>query len=119
MLVALTNSDETNMVACQVAHTLFSTPTRVARVRAADYLAHPRLFDRDNMAVDVLISPERLVPTHIQRMIEIPGALEELAFADARAQMVGMRAFFVGSLVGHELRTLPVNLPAASDDRGT
>src|SRR5690625_2405280 len=64
MLVALTNSDETNMVACQVAHTLFSTPTRVARVRAADYLAHPRLFDRDNMAVDVLISPERLVTKH-------------------------------------------------------
>src|SRR5690625_7535328 len=104
MLVALTNSDETNMVACQVAHTLFSTPTRVARVRAADYLAHPRLFDRDNMAVDVLISPERLVTKHIQQLIAFPGALQVLDFADGRARIVGMRAFFDRTLARHGRR---------------
>lgn len=117
MLVALTNSDETNMVACQVAHTLFSTPTKVARVRAGNYLAHPQLFDRDNTPIDVLISPERLVTKHIQRLIEFPGALQVLDFADGRAQMVGMRAFFDGPLVGHELRMLREKLPAGVDAR--
>src|SRR6056297_234809 len=48
LLIALTNSDETNMIACQVAYSLFNTPTKVARVRAADYLAHPELFKREH-----------------------------------------------------------------------
>jgi trk system potassium uptake protein len=63
LLIALTNSDETNMVACQVAYSLFNTPTKVARVRAADYLAHPELFNREHTPIDVLISPEGWSPT--------------------------------------------------------
>jgi trk system potassium uptake protein len=62
LLIALTNSDETNMVACQVAYSLFNTPTKVARVRAADYLAHPELFKREHAPIDVLISPEGWLP---------------------------------------------------------
>ncbi len=117
LLIALTNSDETNMVACQVAYSLFNTPTKVARVRAADYLAHPELFDREHAPIDVLISPEGLVTDHIQRLIEYPGALQVLDFADGRAQLVGTRAFYDGPLVGHELRELREKLPDSVDAR--
>jgi len=117
LLIALTNSDETNMVACQVAYSLFNTPTKVARVRAADYLAYPELFNREHAPIDVLISPEGLVTDHIQRLIEYPGALQVLDFADGRAQMVGTRAFYDGPLVGHELRELREKLPDSVDAR--
>ena len=117
LLIALTNSDETNMVACQVAYSLFNTPTKVARVRAADYLAHPELFKREHTPIDVLISPEKLVTDHIQRLIEYPGALQVLDFAEGRAQLVATRAFHDGPLVGRELRSLKDKLPAGVDAR--
>jgi trk system potassium uptake protein TrkA len=117
LLIALTNSDETNMVACQVAYSLFRTPTKVARVRAADYLAHPELFNRENTPIDVLISPEKLVTDHVQRLIEYPGALQVLDFANGRAQLVATRAFHDGPLVGHELRALREKLPNNVDAR--
>ncbi len=117
LLIALTNSDETNMVACQVAYSLFNTPTKVARVRAADYLAHPELFKREHAPIDVLISPEGLVTDHIQHLIEYPGALQVLDFADGRARLVGTRAFYDGPLVGHELRELREKLPDSVDAR--
>ncbi|MFN2334284.1 MAG: NAD-binding protein, partial [Wenzhouxiangellaceae bacterium] len=106
LLIALTNSDETNMVACQVAYSLFNTPTKVARVRAADYLSYPELFNRQNTPIDVLISPEKLVTDHIQRLIEYPGALQVLDFADGRAQLVATRAVREGKLVGRALKSL-------------
>ncbi|GAB4167526.1 MAG: Trk system potassium transporter TrkA [Wenzhouxiangellaceae bacterium] len=117
LLIALTNSDETNMVACQVAYTLFNTPTRVARVRAADYLRYPQLFEREGLPVDVLISPEKLVTDHIQRLIEYPGALQVLDFADGRAQLVAVRAVPEGRLVGRALKNLPEQLSKGADAR--
>lgn len=117
LLIALTNSDETNMVACQVAYSLFNTPTKVARVRAADYLAHPELFDRAHTPIDVLISPEKLVTDHLLRLIEYPGALQVLDFADGRAQLVATRAFHDGPLVGRELGSLREKLPSHADAR--
>lgn len=117
MLIALTNSDETNMVACQVAYSLFNTPTKVARIRAADYLAHPELFDRKHTPIDLLISPEKLVTDHIRRLIEYPGALQVLDFADGRAQMVAVRAVREGRLVGRALKSLPEQLRPGGDAR--
>lgn len=117
LLIALTNSDETNMVACQVAYSLFNTPMKVARVRAADYLEHPELFDREHSPIDVLISPERLVTEHVQRLIEIPGALQVLDFAGGKAQLVATRAFPDGPLVGRELKSLKEKLPEGVDAR--
>ena len=61
MLLAVTNSDEVNMLACQVASTLFQTPTKIARVRSAEYLKYKELFAPDALPVDVHISPEQLV----------------------------------------------------------
>ena len=112
MLLAVTNSDETNMIACQVASHLFDRPTRIARVRAASYLHQHSLFDPGPLAVDVLISPEEIVTHHIERIIEHPGALQVLDFARGKVLMVAVRAFHGGPLVGHALRTLSDHLPS-------
>jgi len=111
MIIAVTNSDETNMVACQVAYTLFHTPTKIARVRAAEYLSHKKLFAQEALPIDVLISPEQLVTEYIQRLIDQPGALQVLDFADGRVQLVAVRAYSDGPLVGHPLRDMRTQLP--------
>ncbi|MEJ2344839.1 MAG: Trk system potassium transporter TrkA [Gammaproteobacteria bacterium] len=113
MVIAVTNSDETNMVACQVAYTLFNTPTKIARVRALEYLTHPKLFTQEAFPIDVIISPEQLVCDYIQRLIEQPGALQVLDFAGGRVRLVAVKAYYGGPLVGHELRTLREHMPTA------
>ena len=111
LVLAVTNSDETNMIACQVAYTLFHTPTKIARVRSVEYLNHPELFCQEALPVDVLISPEQLVTDSIQRLIETQGALQVLDFADGRVRLVAVKAFYGGPLVGHALRELPERMP--------
>ncbi len=113
MILAVTNSDEVNMVACQVAYTLFHTPTKIARVRSQEYLRSHKLFAQEAMPIDVIISPEQLVTEYIQRLIEHPGALQVLDFADGRVRLVAVRAYYGGPLVGHELRTLQEHMPNA------
>lgn len=112
MILAVSNSDETNMVACQVAYTLFHTPTKIARVRSSEYLEHREIFAQDACPVDVLISPEQLVTESIQRLIETPGALQVLDFADGKIRLVAVKAYYGGPLVGHALRELPEHMPA-------
>ncbi|MEE2983220.1 MAG: Trk system potassium transporter TrkA [Pseudomonadota bacterium] len=111
MIIAVTNSDETNMVACQVAYTLFHTPTKIARVRDSQYQNHPDLFAQEAIPIDVLISPEQEVTDYTKRLIEFPGALQVLDFAGGKVQLVAARAFYGGPLVGHRLRELPEQLP--------
>ena len=111
MLVAVTNSDETNMVACQVAHTLFHTPTKIARVREAAYLTRAELFDNEAIPVDVLISPEQVVTNYIKRLIQHPGALQVIDFAEGKAQLVAVKAYYGGPLVGQQLRQLREHMP--------
>lgn len=112
MLVAVTNSDETNIVACQIAHSLFHTPTKIARVRSQEYLKYEELFNDKNLPIDVLISPEQLIAEHIQRLIEYPGALQVVDFAGGRARLVGVKAYYGGPLVGHELSDLRKHMPS-------
>lgn len=112
MLVALTDSDETNMIACQVAYTLFNTPTKIARIRSGSYtLYREQLFRDDALPIDVMISPEQLVTDYIQRIIEHPGALQVLDFADGKVRLVGVRAYEGSALIGQALRTLPERMP--------
>ncbi|MGK2925748.1 MAG: Trk system potassium transporter TrkA [Lysobacterales bacterium] len=117
LIIALTSSDEVNMTACQVAYTLFNTPTRIARIRSSEYIQQPRLFNREHCPVDVLISPETLVTEYIARLIEYPGALQVLDFADGRAQLVATQAYAGGPLVGHRLQTLKEHMPAGAEAR--
>jgi trk system potassium uptake protein len=111
ILVALTNSDEINIVACEIAHALYRTPTKIARIRAPEYTAREQLFTEGALAVDVWISPEQLVTEYIARLLSYPGALQVVDFADGRVQLVGVRARRDGLLVGRELRALKEHLP--------
>jgi trk system potassium uptake protein TrkA len=114
LILAVTNSDETNMVACQICHTLYHTPTKIARIRNTGYLSTPQLFDKDNpqsIAIDMLISPEQIVTEYIQRLISHPNALQVLDFSDGKVQLVAVRAVQGGPLVGHPLRELRKHIP--------
>jgi trk system potassium uptake protein TrkA len=111
ILVALTNSDEINIVACEIAHVLYRTPTKIARIRAPEYTSREQLFTEGALAVDVWISPEQLVTEYIARLLSYPGALQVVDFADGRVQLVGVRARREGLLVGRELRALREHLP--------
>ena len=111
MILAVTNSDEINMVACQVAYSIYHTPTKIARIRAAEYLSHPEIFIQETIPIDVIISPEQIVTDYIERLIEYPTALQVLDFAGGLVQLVAVKAFYGGPLVGHELRTLREHLP--------
>ena len=117
LIIALTSSDEVNMIACQIAYTLYNVPTRVARVRAAEYTERQELFHREHAPVDVLISPELLLTEYIARLIEYPGALQVLDFADGRVQLVATEAEAGGLLVGQRLRSLRNHMPGESDAR--
>lgn len=112
MLVAVTNSDEVNMVACQVSFSLFKTPTKIARIRASAYTSQAGgLFSREHMPIDVLINPEQVVTEHIERLIQFPGALQVLDFAQGRAQLVAVKAYEDGPLIGQALATLREHVP--------
>ncbi|WP_053981933.1 Trk system potassium transporter TrkA [Marinagarivorans algicola] len=111
LLIAVTSDDEINMVACQIAHSLFKTPTKIARIRSQEYAQYPGLFRNEAMPVDVIISPEQIVSQHITRLIEQPGALQVLDFADGRVQLVAVKAYYGGPLVGQELRFLRKHMP--------
>ena len=111
MIIAVTNSDEVNMIACQVAYTLFHTPTKIARVRNIEYLKNAPLFAQEALPIDVLISPEQIVTEYIERLIRYPGALQVLDFANGAAQMIGVKAFYNGPLAGYEIRELKETIP--------
>lgn len=93
MIIAVTYSDEVNMIACQVAHSLFGAPTKVARVRAQSYLEseYNDLYSRENMPIDIIISPEIEIGKGILRRLNTPGAFNVVGFAEGRVQMIGVK----------------------------
>lgn len=112
MLVAVTNTDETNMAACQIAFTLFNTPNRIARIRSPQYLAEKEaLFNSGAVPVDHLIAPEALVTNYIERLVHYPGALQVVNFADEKVSLVAVRAYYGGPLVGNALSALREHMP--------
>jgi trk system potassium uptake protein TrkA len=117
LLVAVTSSDEVNLIACQFASRLARTPTRVARLRQSEYLELAMQEVSGRASVNAAISPEQLVCRHVERLIEFPGALQVLDFADGRVQLVAVRAVEGGALVGHAIRELRQHLPASVDAR--
>ena len=113
MLIAVTSSDEVNMVACQVCYSLFRTPTKIARIRSSSYLTREGFFSKEHMPIDVLINPEQVVTNHIHELLKHPGALQVLDFAEGRVQLVAMRAYYGGPLVGQALSFLREHMPKA------
>jgi len=112
MLIAVTDSDEINMLACTVAFTLYRTPTKISRVRSANYLAeHRALFESGAIPVDVIIGPEQLVTTNIEQLIANPGSLQVLDFAGGRIRLVAVKALAGGPIVGRELQEIREHMP--------
>ncbi len=113
MIIAVTYADEVNMVACQVAHSLFDVPTKIARVRHQSYL-HPMwstLFSRDHMPIDVIISPEIEVARAVTRRLQVPGAFEMIPLADDKVKLVGVRCEETCPLLNTPLRQLTQLFP--------
>lgn len=111
MVLAVTQSDEVNMVACKLAASLHNTPTKIARIRATDYLEHPEIFSDKNFCVDFSICPEQILTDYIRKLVEFPEALQVLEFADGRVSLVAVKVFENGPLVGRGLRFLRTHMP--------
>lgn len=111
ILVAVTSSDEVNMVACQVSFSMFRTPTKIARIRASAYSTRAGFFSREHMPIDVLIHPEQVVTDHIERLLQHPGALQVLDFAQGRMQLVAVKVYPNGPLAGKAISALRQQLP--------
>ncbi|NMG76704.1 Trk system potassium transporter TrkA [Aromatoleum diolicum] len=111
LLIAVTQSDQTNLCACRVAKTLFNLPTRIARLRSTDFVDYPELLDDSNFAVDFSICPEQIVTDYVKRLIAFPEALQVMEFADGVLSLICVRAFEGGPLVGHPLKALRYHMP--------
>jgi trk system potassium uptake protein TrkA len=116
MIIAVTYADEVNMVACQVAHSLFDVPTKIARVRHQSYLKPiwANLFSRDHMPIDVIISPEIEVAHAVTRRLQVPGAFEMIPMVDDKVRLVGVRCGDECPLVHTPLRQLTQLFPDLS-----
>jgi trk system potassium uptake protein TrkA len=112
LMIAVTRSDETNLVACRLAQELFNVPRRIARLRAPDYLTNERLLGPDGFSVDLAICPEQILTDYIAKLIEFPEALQVLEFAHGKVSLVAVRAFQGGPLVGHPLKDLKKHIPS-------
>ncbi|MBI3376092.1 MAG: Trk system potassium transporter TrkA [Betaproteobacteria bacterium] len=111
LLIAVTQSDETNLVACKLAAQIFNVPRRIARIRATDFLDNDRIFGKELFEVDLAICPEQVLTDYIVRLVEFPEALQVLEFAGSKVSLVGVRAFGGGPLVGHPLKDLRKHVP--------
>ncbi|NNE56836.1 MAG: Trk system potassium transporter TrkA [Hellea sp.] len=113
MIIAVTYSDEVNMIACQIAHSLFNVPTKVARVRAQSYLESEwnDLYSRENMPIDIIISPEMEIGKSILRRLHMPGAFEVVPFADNAVKMLGVKIHEDCPIIATPIRQIPDLFP--------
>lgn len=113
MLIAVTHADEVNMVACQVAHSLFNVTTKIARVRGQDYLKPiwGDLFSREHLPIDVIISPEIEVARTISQRLQVPGAFNMIPLVDGKVRLIGVLCEENCPLVNTPLRQLTSLFP--------
>jgi trk system potassium uptake protein TrkA len=112
LLIAVTQSDETNLAACKIAARMFNVPRRVARVRATDFLNDERLLGAEGFEVDLSICPEQVLTDYIVKLIEFPEALQVLDFADGVVSLVAVRAYRGGPMVGHPVKDIRSHIPS-------
>lgn len=106
MVIAVTDRDETNMLACLIISKLYSRPKTIARVRAVDYLKNPRLFSPQGIPVDIVISPEQIVMESIRNLVKYPGALHISTFANGLVTLFSIKAVGLGLLTGQKIYAL-------------
>ena len=115
MLIALNNHDEENIIACRIAHTIFDIPTKIAKVTTRGYLEEKnKLFGKDAIPIDVLVSPELSVAQNIKLLIENPGALQIAELGAGRLLMVCAKARQHGSWVGNTISQVAQSAPDLS-----
>ncbi len=113
LIIAVTHSDEVNMTACQVAHSLFSVPKKIARIRDQAYLdpAWSNLFSRQHLPIDVIISPEKEVAQAIYDRLRVPGTTNVIGLADGAVHVVGVLCGENCPVVNTQLKQLPKLFP--------
>ena len=111
LVIAVTQSDQLNLVACKLAHSVFNIPTRIARLRSRDFLEDASLLAPENFAVDFALCPEQVITDYIRRLIEFPEALQVLTFGRGRLSLVAVRAYEGGLLVGKPIKDMRKLLP--------
>ena len=110
IVIAVTDSDETNMLACMIINALYNRPKTIARVRAIDYLKNPKLFGLNGIPVDIVISPEQIVMESIRNIIEFPGVLHISDFAGGLVRLFSVKVVADGVLTGKKIKTLKERL---------
>jgi len=111
MLIACAPLDETNMVACKVAHDIFNVQTTIARVRSPEFQQDSPMMSRDGFAVDAVIAPEVSLTSYIRKLIEYPEALQVLEFSQGLVSLIAVRAISGGPMVRHVISELPQLVP--------
>lgn len=107
LLVAVTDSDETNMLACQLGYSLFRIPQKIARIRNHEYLSERKiLFCNQAIPIDNIIAPEQLITDEIANLISYPGVLQIAEFASGRVAIASAKAYYGGPIVGYQLDTM-------------
>ncbi|ARC54926.1 hypothetical protein AOQ88_01555 [Candidatus Riesia sp. GBBU] len=100
-LFAVTNSDEINIITCQIAHSLFNIPNKIARLKASEYINESRnLFNSKNIPIDYILLPEKLIVDYICKLIKYPGSLQVVDFADDEISIVTLKIHCENSLIG-------------------
>ena len=113
MVVAVTGSDEINIVSCLISKVLSENVKTIARIRESSYLKDrtKKAIEEGVIPVDIVVSPEKLITNHIQALIETPGSLQVLEFGEGLLNLVGVRAIEGGPLIGHEIGDLKKHMP--------
>ncbi|MFP6775359.1 MAG: Trk system potassium transporter TrkA [PS1 clade bacterium] len=111
MVIAVMKSDESNMVACRMAFTLYNVEKKIARIRTTEYLHRPELFSKGAVPIDFLITPENLITDYITGIVEEPGASQVFDFENGLVQLVETRAFIGTPIVNKPVRELHQHLP--------
>jgi trk system potassium uptake protein TrkA len=112
LLIAVTQSDETNLVACKLAARMFNVPRRIARIRATDFLDDPKVLGPDGFDVDLSICPEQVLTDYIVKLVEFPEALQVLDFAEGQVSLVAVRAYQGGPMVGRPVKEIRGHIPS-------
>jgi len=111
VVIAVMRSDERNMVACRMAHTLYNVKKKIARIRTTEYLLRPEIFSNDALPIDFLITPENLITEYIQGIVEQPGASQVFDFENGLVQLVETRAFIGTPIVNRPVKELHEHMP--------
>ncbi len=117
ILIAVTQSDQTNLVACKLAHSVFNVPTRIARLRSREFLDNPALLADENFSVSYALCPEQVITDYLVKLVEFPEALQVLSFACGRVAMVAVKAYAGGLMVGKPIREMSEHLGGSVEAR--